>query len=221
MKKVLILGLLLLTACGNEVNNTVNQAPSVITPPPTTEVVKETYVDDNPITVGLYQNGKIVRDYKVAFKTHTDIGYFEVAFTNEEYLGSSNVKRNFNKYYQNYQNIDNYKIGYYVRFLAEDKEYEKVILNPSGKHSMDPYLYFYLYDDIHQRDGARYSHLEPNDVNDNTIYSSIKLYTPSGTLKITSPITLMVFTYDGDEDFDENGYYRGNSKYTIIIEKSA
>ena len=221
MKKILILGLLLLTACSKSGNNTSNEINNVTTPPPTTEAIKETYVDDNPITVGLYRNGKLVKDYKTAFKVHTDIGYFEVAFTNEENLGSSNVKRNFNKYYQNYQNIDNYKIGYYVKFTADNKEYEKVILNPTGKHSMDPYLYFYLYDDIHQKDGTTYSHLEPGDVKENTIYSSIKLYTPSGTAKITSPITLMVFTYDDEDDFDENGYYRGNSKYTVIIEKSA
>ena len=221
MKKILILGLLLLTACSKEENNVTNEITDNVTLEPTTEVIKDTYIDDNPITVGLYQNGKLVENYKTAFKNHTDIGYFEVCFSNDLNLGSSNVKRNFNKCYGNYQDISNYKIGYYVRFSTEDKEYEKVILNPSGKHSMDPYLYFYLYDDVHQKDGAWYSHLEPEDVKDNTIYSSIKLYTPSGALKITSPITLTVFTYDEEDDFDENGYYRGNSKYTIIIEKNA
>ena len=220
MKKVLIFGLLLLTACNKEINKTTEEIIENMTEP-TTEAVKEVYVDDNPITVGLYQNGKLVKNYKANFKVHKDVGYFEVCFTNDPDLGSNNVKRNFNKYYQNYQNIDNYKIGYYVKFMTEEKEVEKVILDPSLFYSMEPYLYVYLYDDVHQKDGAWYSHVEEKDVKDNTIYSSIKLYTPSGALKITSAIELTVFTYDGPEDFDENGHYRGNSKYTIVIEKNA
>ena len=75
-----------------------------------------------------------------------------------------------------------------------------------------------MYDDVHQADGAFYSHLEMSDVKDNTIYSSIKL-TGIETANIESPITLTVFTYDGDEDFDSDGNYRGNSKYTITINR--
>ena len=219
MKRFLILSLLLLTACNKEMNNITDIVTEPVTEPVTE--VKELYIDDNPITVGLYENGKLIKDYKTNFGRHKDVGYFEVCFTNDEYLGSSNVKRNFNKYYQNYQNIDNYKIGYYVKFATNDQEYEKVILDPSVKHLFHPYLYIYLYDDIHQKDGTIYDHVEPDDVKDNTIYSSIKLYTASGVSEITSPITLTVFTYDGPEDFDQDGYYRGNSKYTIVIEKNA
>ena len=221
MKKCLVLSLLLLTACAKTDNNNVASVNDNVPETTTKAILEEVYVDDNPIVVGLYQDGKLVKDYKTNFRVHTDVGYFEVCFTNVDNLGSKNVKRNFNKYYQEYQNIENYKIGYYVRFSTEDKEYEKVILDPSVKHSMDPYLYIYLYDDVHQKDGAWYSHVEMDDVKDNTIYSSIKLYTPSGALKINSPITLTVFTYNGPEDFDQHGYYRGNSKYTIIIEKNA
>ena len=123
-------------------------------------------------------------------------------------------------YNARYQDIDDYKIGYYVKFSTEENDYEKVILDPSVKHLFHPYLYIYLYDDIHQPDNVIYDHVEPEDVKDNTIYTSIKLYTASGAAKINSPITLTVFTYNGPEDFDENGYYRGNSKYTIIIEKN-
>jgi len=218
MKKYLLICLLLLTACTKEIPKSTFTNEII---EDTQEEVKEVYIDDNPITVGLYQEGELIKDYKTDFKVHNDVGYFEVCFTNDLNLGSSNVKRNFNKYYQNYQDIDNYKIGYYVKFSTEDEEYEKVILDPSVKHLFHPYLYIYLYDDIHQKDGTIYNHVEPEDVKSDTIYSSIKLYTASGASKITSPITLMVFTYDGMEDFDENGYYRGNSKYTIIIEKSA
>jgi len=217
MKKCLIISLLLLTACSKEISD-VTSTDEIIDN--SLEEIKEVYADDNPITVGLYQDGKLIKGYKTNFKVHNDIGYFEVCFTNEDDLGSTNVKRNFIKYFQQYENIDSYKIGYYVKFNIGDKIYEKTILDPSVKHEMEPYLYIYLYDDVHQADYSFYNHLEMEDVKNDTIFSSIKLYTPSGALDITSPITLMVFTYDGTEDFDLNGYYRGNSKYTIIIEKN-
>ena len=40
-----------------------------------------------------------------------------------------------------------------------------------------------------------------------------------GIFKVTSPITLKVFTYDDEEDFDEDGHYRGISSHTLIINK--
>ena len=81
---------------------------------------------------------------------------------------------------------------------------------------MEPYLYVYLYDDVHQPDGTWYSHLEPVDMKDNTVFSSIKLYFAQQGSKISSPITLTVFTYDED-DIDSSGKYKGTSKYTITI----
>ena len=79
-------------------------------------------------------------------------------------------------------------------------------------------MYIYLYDDINQTPGTFYSHLEPEDMKDNTIISSIKLFLAQEGSKISSPITLTVFTYDGDEDFTEEKKYRGISSYTINIE---
>ena len=74
----------------------------------------------------------------------------------------------------------------------------------------------YLYDDINNN--GYYSHLTEEDINDNTIISSIKLTAGTYYEKITSNIKLTVFTYDED-DFDENKNYIGNSKHTIIIKK--
>ena len=77
------------------------------------------------------------------------------------------------------------------------------------------YLYIYLYDSYNYTSGT-YTHLEIDDVKDNTVYTSIKLYLAQEGSKITSPITLEVFTYK-DGDINEYGYYRGNSKYSIKV----
>ena len=83
-------------------------------------------------------------------------------------------------------------------------------------YAFEPYFYTYIYDDINQPDYTFYSHLEENDINDETIFSSIKIFLRDPS-NITTPIDFTVFTYDDLEDFDENNNYRGNSKYEINI----
>ena len=94
---------------------------------------------------------------------------------------------------------------------------EATITTPDKTFIFNPYIFIYLYDDIHQPDGAWYSHVES--MTDNTLFSSIKLTAIHNLNEITSPVTLTVFTYDTEDDFDEDGNYRGNSKYTININK--
>ena len=215
MKKLILIVLCLFLTVGcTKKDDIVNS--NIEEDKPEVPQVEDTYIDDNPIKVGLYMNGKLINEYNTKIVDGEDIASFDVYFTDIEDVGSSNTKNNFNKYYQMYDDIDNYKIGFYISFDTEEKKMESVILNPSSMYDLY-YIYNYLYDDIHQPDGAWYSHVEEKDVTDNTIYSSIKLYAGGETSKITSPITLMVFTYDGDDDFDSEGHYRGVSSHTLII----
>lgn len=213
---LLLFCLLLLVGCSKKEKmvNDINEEPE------NNAIVEEpvdTYIDDNPIKVGLYMNGKLINEYNKVFINNQDIASFDVYFTDELDVGSSNTKNNFNKYYGNYDNIDKYKIGYYVSFEANNKKYEKMVLDPDVEFALTPYIYLYLYDDIHQADGAWYSHVTKDEFNENTILSSIKLYMAEKGNEITSPITVEVFTYDGEEDFDDLGYYRGVSKHKVII----
>ena len=223
MKRVIFLFLILLTiGCekkesditGNIRKNVVNLTNTFADK---LEEIENMYIDDNPITVGLYNKGKLVKTFNKKFRDDSDIATFNVIYSNDENAGSTNLKTNWNKYYKKYKDIDKYKIGFLLEFEADGKKIENLILDPSVKYKAGPYVFVYLYDGIHQKDGAWYTHLEPKDVKSNTIYSSIKLYMSTKTNKITSPIKLTVFTYDDDEDFDEDNHYRGNSKYTITI----
>ncbi len=215
-KKITILLLLLsLCSCTKEKNNNpIEDIPDVTIDEP----IVPKYNDENPVKVGLYQNGNLVKEITAPIVDDVDIGSFDVYFTQEEHLGSSNTKNNFNKYYNNYENPEKYKIGFYISYEHTDGLKEATILSPKGMYAVSP-IFNYLYDDIHQPNGAWYSHVEEGDVKDNTIYSSIKLYTAGSSDKIKSPITLTVFTYDTEDDFTEDGKYRGNSKYTITINK--
>lgn len=206
---IIIIILLLLTGCTKKENI------DVITSEKIDEVIEDTYIDDNPITIGIYDNDiSLVKEYNLIKESRRE-KVFSFYYTNEENLGSNNQKGNWHKFYSNYTNIDDYRIGFHFSFYAGDTKIEKTILNPYI-FAFEPYFYIYLYDDINQLDNTFYSHLEDDDVNENTIFSSIKIFLME-PYDITSPIKFTIFTYNGLEDFDENNNYRGNSKYEINI----
>lgn len=221
IKKVgLLFLILLLSACSvkekeiyenKEVDNNIN------------EEIKEEYVDDNPIKLSLflydnnYHNKKRIEDtYYTNFTSGVDIGSFEVFLTDESTIDGINFKDTWNKYYNNYVDITNYKIGYNIKFVLNDgTSYNSNYLEPDN-YRYGEYFYTYLYDDIHQVDGAFYSHLE--NMEDNTLITSIKIYAVEGIDKVDY-FVLSAFTYDGKEDFDEEGNYRGNSIYRVNIKR--
>ena len=200
--------------CSSKDDEEIKRIEKLINDPPKEEVQEITYVDINPIKVGLYKDGKLVHDYYKNFHEQTDIAIFNVVFTNEEKLPQGKFKTIWKKYYDQYQNINEYKIGFEIEVDINGQKQTNVMLNPKNQHKIYPYLYAYLYDDIHN--SGYYSHITMDKVKDDTIYSSIKLYLHKQTNEITSPITLTVFTYKDDNDFID-GIYRGNSKYTITI----
>ena len=225
MKKYLLLFIIIFLTTGCISNNKKTEEQTIITnniEETKEEIIEDipeepTYKDENPVIVGIYQKGKLITNLNIPIIDGTDIASFDVYFTNEEDTNDSNTKRNFKKYAANYENINKYKIGFIVSFSTKEEIITKMITTPNDTFILAPYIFNYLYDDIHQPDGTWYSHVEEADVNENTIYSSIKLCAVSDTDKIISPISLTVFTYDTLDDFDENGMYRGNSKYTITI----
>lgn len=56
-----------------------------------------------------------------------------------------------------------------------------------------------------------------NEITDNTLITSMKLTCGSDYKNITSDIYVKAFSYLTNNDFDENGYYRGKSYDEVII----
>ena len=201
-------------------NNTQNEEKS-------SEVIKEPeYVDDNPIKIGLYiKDGnykKLLKDeYYCGWEPEEVLGIFYAAYTNEEIISGSSFNTVWKKYLNNYTNIDKYRIGYNIKFTMDTGEIiDQTILNPDHAYLMYPEIQFYLYDDINLVPGKRYYHVTSDEMNENTICSSVKLVGDKKTPNIISDIELTVFTYDSSDDFDPNtGKYRGNSHYTVIIKR--
>lgn len=183
------------------------------------------YIDNNPIKLGLYKyygRGKdreLIKEYNAKWQYHQDISSFEVYYTNEELITGNNQKETFDLYGMNYENIEEYKIGYQISFLTNEKEINKTILSPKDTEEFYDYLEIYLYDDYHRTPGVWYSHTTEEEFDEGTLLTSIKLTAGKKVNEITSDITLTTFTYDND-DFDEDGNYRGISKHTIIVKNN-
>ena len=216
MKKIcaLLTCLIILSGCSKK-EEKVKEIEKIEEP----EIIEDasSYIDNNPVKIAFYKDNKILKEESTTVSPMTDIGVFSVLFTNDEEVSGNNYKVLFNNFLDKYENKENYKIGYYVKFYVKDKLYEKTIVDTTSTFALAPYIYVYLYDDIHQADGAWYSHVEEADVKEDTLYTSIKLFMAQEAIDISSPITLEAFTYDSLDDFDETGNYRGNSKYLIEI----
>lgn len=222
MKKIiyLIFLLVLVSGCGynKEIDNKIEEVNE-------DKEEKEVYQDDNEIKLGLflydnnyYNKERLEETYYTSFINGTDIGSFEVFLTDDKIVNGKNFKEVWNNYYNKYTNIENYKVGFNIKFILEDgTNYSANFLEPDIYRFSD-YFYVYLYDDINQEDNSFYSHLE--ETNEDTMLTSIKLYAASGIDKVQN-IVLSAFTYDSSEDFDENGTYRGNSLYVIRIKRNS
>lgn len=222
MKKVLLFILIiLLTGCSSKTIKEETIKKDLTEEAPIKE--EEKYEDDNPIKLGLflydnnYSNKSVLeKEYYTNFTSGVDIGSFEVFLTDEKTIDGTSFKNTWNKYYSNYNDIDNYKVGFNVKFILSDgTNFNANFLEPDI-FKFSEYFYVYLYDDINQEDGTIYSHLET--MSENTMLTSIKLYAVEGIDKVEN-IILTAFTYDGEEDFDSDGNYRGSSSYTIRIKR--
>ena len=183
------------------------------------------YIDNNPIKLGLYKyygrnkDRELIKEFNTNWQYHQDISSFEVYFTEETLITGKNQIETYDLYKLNYENIEEYKIGYHISFLTNEKEINKTILSPKDTEEFYEYLEIYLYDDYHRTPGVWYSHTTEEEYNEGTILTSIKLTSGKLIKEITSDITLTAFTYDND-DFDELGNYKGISKYTLILKNN-
>ena len=186
---------------------------------------KETYVDNNPIKLGIYSmnssNTKriLMKEVTKPWTYHKDIIEYNVFYTQDEEIDATRLAVCYDKYANLYEeDISKYRIGYNVQFSTDEETINKTIISPKDTEDFYDYLEVYLYDGYHRAPGEWYSHTTEEEFNDQTLLLGIKLTAGTKVEKINSDITLTAFSYDSD-DFDEDGNYRGNSKYSIVIKR--
>lgn len=227
---VILTMLILMSGCMRETKkpniNQKNESNSTIKE--NNKKIVKTYVDDNPIKMGIYfkynSGRKLITDFYYDWTPLKDIGggSFSAFPTNDSIISAASFQTVWKQYWNTYTAIENYKIGYFIRFtLTDNREIKQTILGPNESDWFFDYIQIYLYDNINQIPGHFYSHLIKDDMDEKTIITSIKLTSSIKFNEVQSPIELTTFTYNDSEDFDPiTKEYRGNSKYTIYIYKT-
>ncbi len=222
MKKTFILLFipLLLCSCQKEKPNL---EIKTVTPEIKEEVLIPDYQDSNTTPIGIYQlNGNILTKLTTITKKpviEEDLGIFQVYPANDDSitLNNSFADSYYNKWLE-YKQDTNLKLGFNIKFHLNNGENVSFnILSPDDCMKRWEHLMTYLYDDYANRGKSFYSHIENNEYNENTLFTALKIQSSAQIDEIDSKIQLTVFTYDSEDDFDENQEYRGNSSYTLNI----
>ena len=217
MKKIIILFILTLFIIGcNSKNKEVKKTKKETRK----QKIVDTYKDLNNTKIGIYQEKQnkieLVTEYKTNIESGIDIGVFQIYPSNDKEVILENGFGNsfYNKWVSN-NNYKNLKIGFNLKYTLDDNtQINHTILNPSTTIT-NKYIFTYLYDDYKNRNLGFYSHIEDKDYDEDSLFTSIKLYADD-VKKLNSKIIFTVFTYDTENDF-ENSNYRGNSSYQITI----
>lgn len=217
MKKIILFLSLVLIVTGCNKQEKIKKEES------TTEIIEEEplveYIDYNSSKIGLYlEKGnrlELIEEYKTNISNGVDIGIFDIYPSQDnEVILTSGFGNSFYNSWISLENYQNLKIGFNIKYtLSDGTDVSYNILDPKVIYKE---IYNYLYDDYKNRYSSWYSHIEEDEYNSETLFTSIKLYA-ADVDSISSKISLTVFTYDDLEDFDEEGNYRGNSSYSITI----
>lgn len=191
------------------------------------DIIDEVYVDDSniPLSFFLYFNTNYNNQgnsISLPWIPGIDITVLTILPTNDTNVPGFYMQDLFPSYWNKLENTSNYKLGFNLSFDTTEGQINCNILKPSDRmKELIDYIIIFLYDDVNAIRNSWYDHLEDDEVFDNTVFSSIKIYANDKINNITSPIKLTVFAYDDDNDFDpKTGNYRGKSYKEIIINKS-
>lgn len=222
MKKAFLLLFIILLTCGCQ-KEPANLKIKTIPPDEKKEESLPRYQDSNTTPIGIYQlNGNYLTKLTTITKktvVEEDLGLFQVYPANDDTITLSNsfADSYYNKWSE-YKQDTNLKLGFNIKFhLVSGEDVSFNILSPNDCMTRWEHLMTYLYDDYSNKGKSFYSHIENNEYNENTLFTAIKIQSSYQVDEIDSKIQLTVFTYDTDDDFDENNEYRGNSSYTFNI----
>lgn len=190
----------------------------VATPSPTADP------DRPPIGLYLPEAGSskrvLVSTFTGPWEQGKDIDCFEAIASQQPSLSGGSFRRLWQAQWALYPKADTYRIGYTLAFtLASGEVVQQTILGPADvTDAYTPYIEVYLYDDIHQQAGVRYSHLLESEMDEQTVITSIKL-TAGEQIEQVQRIELTAFVYRDSTEFDaDTGAYTGPGGYTIAIE---
>lgn len=235
MKKIIafLSILVLLTGCtpikkedSTKKDDKTKEPEVVATVPEEIEPPEPEYIDTNPIKLAAYDSNGYF--YYRSSEKHSpyvkfmDWAEFNVFLCDDESLSYTGVVNTYESCKARYSNANEYKTGFNVTFTygPYNEVFNQTAKGVESWLETNGFLLIYFYDSIYHRNDSWYSHTTVDEYNDNTQITGIKITGGDNTDQINSDITITIFTYKDDNDFDKDGNYRGNSKFTFTIIKS-
>ena len=220
MKKIILfLFIFLFTiGCSSKTNNIEVKEPDNSVDNNSVVDSVEVYTDLNSTPIGFYKlsGNKLTRlnNINVNASSEDDIGLFQIYPSNEDIV---NLDKAFAlSYHDEWIKYSNIKLGINIKYyLTSGDVVSYNIFSPDNTFEKWEYLMNYLYDDYANYGRGFYSHIESNQVNENTLYTAFKMQA-GGNINEINKILLSVFTFDSSDDF-LNNEYRGNSLHTVSI----
>lgn len=202
------------------------QTTTETTVPATTETEPPFVPEIYPDTVALYipagdgtKDRVKVTEFTGPWTAKKDIDCFEAFASTDTRITGTKFVDMWKSAWDAHENGQNGKIAYILSFnLSDGSSINRMIRKPSDADSFREYIEVYLYDDINQEPGVRYTHLSDSEMTEDTILSSIKLTCGSKIEEVTA-ISLSAFIYTGEDCFDADGAYIGNVQATIAIKE--
>ena len=196
-----------------------------------TAVPEPTIVPDDgsgPNVIGLYVKDKekgvrrLVEDTFVSvWQEQQDIECFEVFAAREAEISLGRYQSVWPMYWGVFPNAAAYKVGYSLELYFTDGIVQSCLIKgPADTKFFWDFVEIYLYDDVHQKEGVRYSHLTEEDMEEDTLCTSIKL-TPGSEIHQVASMKLTAFTYGSESDFNQaDGAFLGFNTTSILLERA-
>ncbi len=233
---LILASVLVLTACGKDEekpDGTQEQQTEETTPEEETTTEAEKIANDKPVSIYYMNYGADVAEkithYDAEWSPDADLAIFGVFNSDDSEIDCTSEKWAHKDLWDAVNTDIQYKIGYEISFdvdgehriitILEPKDVERapeLFMGDWDTEEVTGYMGVWLYDDVNQEDGAWYSHVLPEEYNDDTLLTSIKLR-PTYDADRISNFKLKAFSYSSSVEFDSEGHYCGGYGYEIDI----
>ena len=208
------------------------QAAETGTTPPETTMAAIT--NDKPVRIYLMDysdnTAKLIETVTDEWDPDRELGTFGVFISDDDVISFDSEIAAHQEDWDSVNTEDKYKIGYEIIYEQDGVETEILILGPedieesgylfmgdADSGDVTGYMGVWLYDDYHQ-DGGFYSHITQDEVNDDTLLTSIKLRPTPQSDEIDN-LKLRVFSYVDGLELNEIKQYNTEYGYEVSFIK--
>lgn len=235
---LIVIIIIVLVSCSNKRKQPVTPAPPIGSQVQEPTPVKPAIKNEKPIRLYTMNYGDMTCYHTTSvskpWSEYEDLESFGAFYSTADSFPFTNETQAHNDTWKSLTTETTYKIGYELSFdvngehkVCTIRKPEDIKNNPdlymgdypgSGDYSgITGYIGCWIYDDLNQDDNW-YIHLEPADMNENTLITSIKIR-PTPQSDAVSNLVLRAYSYSSEEEFDENGVYIGDYAASVTINR--